>query len=119
MWVIANISLALTIYILNIHKYIHSCTAVYGEVDVVTRLEIKNVRVADTAVGVYVLMIGAGSFEHERVDKTVHIADALFVGFSDNGRCNASLPSLYTCSHFTVHCRHVGPFVSMLAFVCV
>ncbi len=76
------------------------------------RIEVIGLRSSDVAVGVYMIMINADALEHERVDKTAHVSDALFVGFGAHGTCDALRPSLHTCKHHTAYCGHVGPNVS-------
>ncbi len=87
--------------------------AVYGEIHNVRRMEVTGLRTSDVTVGIYFTVIGANSVNHALVDKTVHVSDTLMVGFSKNGNCDDSKPSLHTCSDSRAYCWHVGPGVSI------
>lgn len=82
--------------------------SVYGEVHSMEQVEVRGLKSADARVGVYILMGGAASLSHVRVEKRVIVNDALIVGHSNNAHCEKGTLSLWTCKFYMSYCSHLG-----------
>lgn len=89
----------------KIHEY-----GIYGEPKRMERIEVKGARIADAAVGTYIVMVGVDALKHEFMNQLVRITDSLYIGRSDNEGCPSSKPalSLWTCKFFMAWCNHIG-----------
>jgi hypothetical protein len=82
---------------------------IYGEITAGTTVKLDSISIADAKVGVHIIMFGASSLDHVRVDKVVIISNSLIIGNSNNKNgCVEKSPSLQTCQFSFAWCGHLN-----------